>query len=306
MEISVIVPIYNAEKFLHRCIDSILAQTFTDFELLLINDGSTDGSATICDKYVRIDKRVRAYHDENGGVTHARKIGVEHSHGKYVCFIDADDYILPYYLSTLYNAISDGEGDISYAASGNGVSSGMDFVKYLLRNVCDWGLPYKLYKRSLFIGRALDISREINVGEDLICNIRLCLKASKVIFVKCDGYVYYTNLDSVTHTRIFSLSYEEMFMIEVEKSIGEQISHFSDALWVFKMRIWKNLILHNIKVDKKKEWVQWILDNSQEKEHTIGDKILLNISNHFCVFILLNTIAIFKKYVEPNGCRATA
>lgn len=290
MEISVIVPIYNAERFLHRCVDSILAQTFTDFELLLINDGSIDGSAIICNEYVEVDKRIKAYHDKNRGVTHARKIGVEHARGKYVCFVDADDYILPYYLFTLYNAISEGEGDISYAASGNGVSSGADFVKYLLRNVCDWGLPYKLYKRSLFDSGVLDISRTINVGEDLICNIRLCLKASKVVFVKCDGYVYYTNPDSVTQTRRFLLSYEEMFMAEVERSLAEHKNLFSDVLWVFKMRTWKNLIQHNIRVDRQKKWVQWVLNNSKGKKQTLGDRFLLNVPNHYVVYAMLNIL----------------
>ena len=294
-EISVIVPIYNGEKFLHRCVDSILAQTFTNFELLLIDDGSTDGSAMICDEYAKGSERIRTYHDENRGVTYARKTGVTHALGKYLCFVDADDYILPYYLSTLYNAISDGEGDISYAASGNGVSSGTDFVKYLLYNVCDWGLPYKLYKRSLFDNGVLDISREINVGEDLICNIRLCLKASKVIFVKCDGYVYYMNPDSVTHTRKLSLPYEEMFMVEVEKSIGEQVSFFLDALWTFKMRLWKNLIQHNVRVSRQKEWVQWVLNNSKGKTLTLGDRILLYIHSHSMVYVLLNTLGIIKR-----------
>lgn len=91
--ISVIVPVYNVEKYLHRCIDSILTQTFTDFELLLIDDGSKDESGVICDEYAKKDLRVRVYHKENGGVSSARNLGIEQAKGEWIAFIDADDYI---------------------------------------------------------------------------------------------------------------------------------------------------------------------------------------------------------------------
>lgn len=92
--ISVIVPVYNAEKYLHRCIDSILAQTFTDFELLLIDDGSKDKSGAICDEYADKDSRVRVFHKENGGVSSARNAGLDNVRGEWVAFLDADDYFL--------------------------------------------------------------------------------------------------------------------------------------------------------------------------------------------------------------------
>ena len=92
--VSVIIPVYNAEKYLHRCIDSILAQTYTDFELLLINDGSNDGSGMICDAYAAKDSRVRVFHKENGGVSSARNIGIDNAAGVYISFVDADDELL--------------------------------------------------------------------------------------------------------------------------------------------------------------------------------------------------------------------
>ena len=92
-QISVIVPVYNAEKWLRRCVDSILAQTFTDFELLLIDDGSTDGSPAICDEYAVKDSRVRVFHKPNGGVSSARNLGLDHALGEWICFVDSDDRI---------------------------------------------------------------------------------------------------------------------------------------------------------------------------------------------------------------------
>ena len=99
-KISVIVPVYNAEKYLHRCIDSILAQTFTDFEMLLIDDGSTDKSGDICDEYAKKDKRIRVFHKENGGVSSARNVGLDNAIGEWICFVDSDDDICSNYIQT--------------------------------------------------------------------------------------------------------------------------------------------------------------------------------------------------------------
>lgn len=94
-KLSVIVPVYNTEKYLRECIDSILSQTFTDFELILVDDGSTDGSGAICDEYAGMDLRVHVIHQQNGGVTKARKSGVRRAGGMYFSFIDSDDWVHP-------------------------------------------------------------------------------------------------------------------------------------------------------------------------------------------------------------------
>ena len=91
MMISVIVPVYNTEKYLNRCVDSVLSQTYTDFELLLVDDGSTDSSGTICDSYALQDERVRVFHQVNGGVSSARKLGLDNAQGEWVTLIDSDD-----------------------------------------------------------------------------------------------------------------------------------------------------------------------------------------------------------------------
>lgn len=104
-QISVIVPVYKAEAYLHRCVDSILAQTFQDFEVLLVDDGSPDRSGEICDEYARKDKRVRVFHKENGGVSSARNIGLDNLNGEYVCFVDSDDWVEVEMFATLISAI---------------------------------------------------------------------------------------------------------------------------------------------------------------------------------------------------------
>ena len=106
--ISVIVPIYKAEQTLRRCVDSLLAQTHSDFELLLVDDGSPDGSGAICDEYASKDSRVRVFHKDNGGVSSARQVGLDHSRGEYLIHVDSDDWVAPRMLEELYRkAVSD-------------------------------------------------------------------------------------------------------------------------------------------------------------------------------------------------------
>lgn len=104
-EISVIVPVYNVEQYLAECISSILSQTFTDFELLLVDDGSPDRCGEICDEYAGKDKRVRVFHQENAGLSCARNKGLEHASGTYIAFVDSDDYVTSTYLQELYASL---------------------------------------------------------------------------------------------------------------------------------------------------------------------------------------------------------
>ena len=104
-EVSVIVPVYNVEKYLHRCINSILTQTFQAFELLLIDDGSPDNSGAICDEYAAIDPRVKVFHKENGGVSSARNCGLDHAQGTYIMFCDSDDYVADTWIEKLYKVM---------------------------------------------------------------------------------------------------------------------------------------------------------------------------------------------------------
>ena len=97
-EISVIVPVYKVEEYLPQCIDSILAQTFTDFELLLVDDGSPDRCGEICEEYAGKDTRIRVFHQQNSGVSAARNIGLQHAKGTYIVFVDSDDWVSTDYL----------------------------------------------------------------------------------------------------------------------------------------------------------------------------------------------------------------
>ena len=100
--ISIIVPVFNVEKYLQKCIDSILAQDYFNFELILVDDGSRDSSSGICDEYARRDSRVRVIHQKNAGVSAARNTGLDTAHGEWIAFVDSDDWVLPNYISSMF------------------------------------------------------------------------------------------------------------------------------------------------------------------------------------------------------------
>ncbi len=156
-QISVIVPVYNVEAYLEKCVDSILDQSFSDFELLLIDDGSPDECGRICDDYAEKDQRVRVFHKENGGVSSARNTGLDNCRSKYLTFCDSDDHLEPDWLDKLYNSIRDGAvdlvcGDVSIVDK-NG--------RLIRRELCRHGFfPLEsLYQRA-----ALNISYFLNGG----------------------------------------------------------------------------------------------------------------------------------------------
>lgn len=112
-EISIIVPVYKVEPYLRKCLDSILAQTFTNFEVILVDDGSPDNSGKICDEYAIKDSRVRVIHKENGGLSSARNAGIDIAQGKYLGFVDSDDYIAEDMYEVLYENLKFYDADIS-------------------------------------------------------------------------------------------------------------------------------------------------------------------------------------------------
>lgn len=159
-EISIIVPIYNVEKYLGQCIQSVLDQTFSDFELILIDDGSTDSSLEICDKYANKDSRIRVIHKENKGVAAARNTGLNLCEGRYICFLDSDDYLEKDYLEYLYRKIENSNYDF-VSCTANFVDEDGKFIK---RN--DYGVnEFEINKDNVF-----DIYMKSNIIEDVVWN----------------------------------------------------------------------------------------------------------------------------------------
>lgn len=194
--ISVIVPIFNAEKYLHRCIKCILAQDYTDYELLLIDDGSTDNSGTICDEYAIKDNRIRVFHKENGGVSSARNWGLDNAIGEYIMFVDSDDYMLPGMLEVMLSTLESKKADLVICGTtetGGGYWRPIADVNYSKNQLKEsfvsllhtellsppWN---KIYKKEII--RSNRFCEDISFGEDLLFNIQYLEKCENISFIK--------------------------------------------------------------------------------------------------------------------------
>ena len=216
--ISVIVPVYNVQDELKRCIDSILKQTYTNFELLLINDGSTDNSLAICNQVANVDKRIKVYSKQNGGLSDARNFGLQYASGEYVAFIDGDDYVEVDYLKKLYSSISENEADVAVCGFQNVTVNGNleQVVKFpsetkkmvisgheLLRLVFqDNGYTFvvawnKLYAKTLFDKVQFEKGK---LHEDEYINFPLFWNVSRVSIVNQPLYNYIQRPGSIMNS----------------------------------------------------------------------------------------------------------
>lgn len=228
-EVSVIVPVYNVEKYLNECIDSILAQTFTDFELILVNDGSSDRSGEICDEYAIKDKRIKVIHQQNGGVSVARNTGLNEAKGTYISFVDSDDVVLPNYLYVLLKALKDTGSDISSCRSGGLVlndtyspeaqtttcyivsgkeASRSAFCVGELFAVHPWG---SMFKRDLWKNVRFPIGK---IHEDQAMLPKVYYKSNQCVLVEKKVYCYRHPEGSITNSEFNNGRFDDMEAID--------------------------------------------------------------------------------------------
>jgi len=229
MILSIIIPVYNVEMVLNRCIESIINQTYEDFELILVDDGSKDSSGIICDSYAKLDSRVKVLHKENGGVSSARNYGLEYAIGRYVQFVDSDDYLDPDMCFLLINNIEMNKSDMVICGyrivSNNKINSSYsmnipclhlhkghkEFIELynndLINSPCN-----KLYKKEKI--NNLKFLDNLSLGEDLIFNLSYLQDIETITCIPEVLYNYvYDNLNSLTkkiRTNIFDI----MFLLD--------------------------------------------------------------------------------------------
>lgn len=204
IKISVIIPIYNGEKYIKKCIQGIQRQTLREFEVLLINDGSMDNSGQVCDYLSKGDNRLKVIHQKNLGVSKARNKGINEANGNYICFIDCDDYIESNYLESLYNACIKNDADISMCSvkSINENNKVISIKKMEERNYSsiealeelfqfrnlNWGPCGKLFSKNL-LKKQLEFPM-LHAYEDLIFCYKAIYYSKKVVFTKECEYYY--------------------------------------------------------------------------------------------------------------------
>ena len=239
MFFSVIVPIYNIEKYIRRCIDSVLSQTFADFELILVDDGSPDKCPEICDEYAQKDSRIKVIHKENGGLVSARQAGINKAQGYYIFNLDGDDAITTDALMSAYQIISDTKADMvsfSYSIYTDGklgkvvhdlAEEGLydkqrleeEIFPNLLSNKNMQNLFYFLWgkaiKRELALKYQMNLHTSIIMGEDACCTTPCYLDANLVYMSKKAVYLYTVRGDSITTS----------FKISQISQIGEAVTY---------------------------------------------------------------------------------
>ena len=302
--ISVIVPVYNAERYLCECIESILSQSYTAFELILVDDGSTDSSASICDEYSSKDERVVTLHGENRGVSAARKRGYIEARGKYICFVDADDTISSDYLNWCKVSLDNEDVDIVCLGLNDELFSGEEYARRLLKNQILWFLHHKCFRRDVFQGDVLNVPSKFFIGEDLIVNIRLSQYARKVKCISYQGYNYRVQENSITHVCRVDLKYEEDFIEEVSRSLSPILCSCYDELWFFKLQYIRRMIQARDGISRDCEWVRQTLNHKGNVRLGLSERVVLIIPNFKLCYIILSLkewIAKAKKFFVKSA-----
>ena len=240
MTVSIIIPVYNVEKYLERCLSCVRSQTFEDFEVLIIDDGSSDSSGKIADLFAEDDNRFKVFHRDNHGVSATRNFGLDNASGEFVSFIDADDSVCPDFLEKLVAPhlekrldftfcdilLEQAEGNVEHIAWQKGADKDESLRNFFLDGWC--GTCYnKIYRRSFIEENHLRFSEDIRYCEDVIFNVQILTKATDFEKIHAPLYLYNRiNTESATH--IFNKRHEADAFTALE-TITEYLKE--EGLW---------------------------------------------------------------------------
>ena len=312
MKISIIVPVYNASEYIGICIDSILNQTYQNFELLLINDGSTDNSLRILEDYAKRDKRIRVINQKNMGVAKTRNKGIQLARGEYIMFIDNDDYIDSDYLEQFIK-FCDGQ-DIVIGGYRRVDLSGKILKKFFLKDT-DWSkymfiTPWaRIFKREFLLENKIEFF-SYPIGEDIYFNLKAYSLTDKIKIISYIGYNWLYNDSSVSNTihKGFNEKVDIIFLLNQIyqlRKIGNQ--NFIDY-YCYKFGIWylfysgrgvkKDKFLKEYQKIKKWNRKNLITMNINPLSRKLAGETLLNRSSVFIFWIIekLHLVSIFASF----------
>ena len=263
--LSVIVPVYNAEKYIKRCIESILNQTLTDLELILVDDGSTDNSGIICDEYTKFDNRVKVIHKVNGGAASARNVGISIANGDYIGFCDSDDFLnhsmykdlIDIMLINNLETISctsntyDESGNLLETGQSNKEISILNHIEYI-KKIYLWEADVSLCTRitKAKIIKQIKIPEKRRV-EDFYFTILLLTKTKKTAIYNYPYYEYTINPKSVTHLADSTIYFDALFFFEKTKSFLNDNTFFESQMY-YKFKALYLLFISISKTDTQK------------------------------------------------------
>lgn len=322
VKVSLIVPVYNCEDYLEQCIESILSQTFKDYELILINDGSKDKSREICEEYSKKDKRIRLINQENSGVSKSRQKGISIAKSKYIIFIDSDDYIEKNFIKNLYSNIIEGDIDIVCCNSKNfGLKSENpkniekekiitnkidlleDYFSLYRYTYTLWG---KIFKKSIFDNLRFP---KMKYAEDTFLMLLIFQKIKKIKLIVYDGYNYRIQSQSASNTlddftKLSDILKRDKLACDICEKFNEQLKqkackNFSNDLYALVVLYAQEKEKKELKkiynqIEKYYNYIKEYDKNIKIKE--IRFKIIkLFFNNKFLVKNILRIIYIFKR-----------
>ncbi len=300
--ISVIIPVYNLEDYISRCLDSILRQTYTNLQILVINDGSSDNSAEIVTQYVRNDSRVVLINKDNEGVSTARNIGLNAAIGEYVMFVDGDDWIEDDMIENLY-ALS-GKGEMDFVGGGfvfedlasgrKRYSPGNFEPQYMVGNAIlknfflghyIWGSVWGGIYRLDFLNRySLRFEKEIKYGEDVFFNTKVMSKANKIVVCKNHFYHILVRSSSVTRSSVHELKEKKEADYEAYLKKEGLWEEYSDAYKVWFIRSGNYKLYHlalKVGINEYIAYYRHYVSVSNYLEwNTFKRRRLMNLRNH--------------------------
>lgn len=282
-KISVIVPVYNVSQYLRKCIDSILEQDYKNFEIILINDGSTDDSGKICDEYAGKYKNINVYHQKNGGISSARNLGVSKVTGKYIAFVDSDDFIMKDFLSSMYSNLKNNNVDISCCGSYcyfnenkitnpnyinvNRKYSKDEAQKHLnIIGYFNCGVWNKLYKREVFDGVIFPVGKK---SEDMYVMHKLINTAINGLYYSSEPKYFYrqregsiTNTSNINYDVIDAI--EETYRFYKENKIEIAIPYAIQNLAFVYIGLYNTIMIRTNDKEKMKELRNRVLKLKKE------------------------------------------
>lgn len=286
-KISVVVPIYNVEEYLPRCLDSIIGQTYTNIEIMLVDDGSPDNAGAICDSYAEKESRIRVFHIPNGGVAKARQLGVENSTGDYIVFVDPDDWLPLDSIEVLYSNMSDdvdmviGNASLIYKSIKlpeikKQLLSNSELVKNILnRTNFIYGSPWcKLYRRGLFTSNSFPCVRR---SQDWLMNLEISMRIRMAKTIPEGVYNYCFYESSTSHKNFPNSSYWDNYLNIISEILHKngKYSKFEFYYYNTCLLIIFESIMNSSFVSIKDKWVSDTYSYLKKQKLSLKQKLIL-------------------------------
>lgn len=317
--ISIIVPIFNVDKYIEKTIKSLINQTYLNIEILLINDGSTDMSGNICNEYAEKYNKIKVFHQNNKGVSSARNLGIDNARGKYIIFVDGDDYVNPKYINTLYNDIIENNVDMAVQMYFNYYNekkivrniendinknmTGIEFVDFQILGGKDTTVYAKIYRKQILDRYNIRFNESITNLEDMLFLYYYSIYCDKINYSSISNYYRIVRGTGVAFSRfnekkidalkVFDIINNELLRINNKNFIKKNLLNKFNMILIFcSSIIWEKY--------ENKQLLKSLFLQAENILVLLNGKITINLKFKYYLLKYLPKIYIFLKYIKIN------